>query len=336
MKVKITIQPVRYENEQLILLDQRKIPFKEEYLTLNHLTEIAEAIKSMIVRGAPAIGVTGAYGYVIGIREGLPESRVYEELLNTRPTAVNLRNALEEMRKTYEKFRQFPDKVISALEKQAHKIFMSEREKELKMGEIGASLLPADSVVITHCNTGALATTGWGTALGVIRSAHYSGKKIFVWVDETRPRLQGARLTAWELVKEGIPHKLIADNSASYVMKNFKIDAIFVGADRIALNGDTANKIGTYQLAISAKFHGVPFYIVAPTSTIDPMAKSGRDIPIEERDESEVKQIDSCSIAPEETPAFNPAFDVTPAELITGGIITEKGLSKFPFRELEE
>ncbi len=336
MKTQVKIEPVRYENGTLKIIDQRSLPEKEEFLTLTHLTEVVEAIKKMMVRGAPAIGIAGAFGYVIGIKEGLPETRVYNELINTRPTAVNLRNALEIMRKIWNSKRQFPAEIIPSLEEGANNLFIKEREKEFKMGQIGAAVLPEDSIVITHCNTGALATTGWGTALGVIRNAHYSGKRIFVWVDETRPRLQGTRLTAWELTKEKIPHKIISDNAASFVMKNFRVDAVFVGADRIALNGDTANKIGTYQLAISAKYHNIPFYIVAPTSTIDTMAQDGSAIPIEERDEEEIKKIDNCIIAPSSSSAFNPAFDITPAELITGGIVTEKGLSKFPFRELKE
>ncbi len=336
MKYTIKIQPVSYENGKLSILDQRLIPHEEKYVEMTHLTEVVRAIKTMMVRGAPAIGITGAYGYILGIKEGLPEGRVYSELLNTRPTAVNLKNALDLMRRTWQETRSNPHQMIDRLEETANAIFQSEREKELKMGEIGASLLPDDPVVLTHCNTGALATTGWGTALGVIRTAFSMNKNIFVWVDETRPRLQGARLTAWELVKEGIPHRLIADNSASFVMRNNKIDAILVGADRIALNGDTANKIGTYQIAIAAKYHSIPFYIVAPTSTIDRFASTGNDIPIEEREAEEVKQVGECQIAPEETQVYNPAFDVTPAELITGGIITERGLSKFPFEELKE
>ena len=334
---KIKINPIKYENGKLIILDQRELPQNEKYETLNRLSDVTFAIKEMMIRGAPAIGLTAAYGYIIGIKEGLPEEKIFNTLLSTRPTAVNLYNALLLMREEWKKWRsKQPDILIPKLEEVANELFEKERKRELSMGEIGNGILPQQPNVITHCNTGALATTGWGTALGVIRTAFYSGKDIFVWVDETRPRLQGARLTAWELVKEGIPHKIIADNAASFVMKKFKIDAIFVGADRVALNGDTANKIGTYQLAISAKYHKVPLYVVAPTSTIDSEIENGKEIIIEERGEEEIKKVGNCPIAPEESEVFNPAFDVTPAELISGGIITEKGLSRYPFEELRE
>ena len=337
MKINIKIEPVKFREGKIILLDQRTIPEEEKYIEITNFRDVPVAIKDMIVRGAPAIGVTAAFGYVMGIKEGISEEEVFSILLNTRPTAVNLKNTLKIMRETWSKNNLLSrEKLIEKLTEKAKEIFNTEREREFKMSEIGASLLPEKATVLTHCNTGALATTGWGTALGVIRTAHYSGREIFVWVDETRPRLQGARLTSWELSKEGIPHRIIADNAASFVMKNNRINAIIVGADRIAINGDTANKIGTYQLAISAKYHSVPFYVVAPLSTIDPGISNGSEIPIEFRDEREVKWVGNCRVAPEESRGYNPAFDVTPAELITGGIITEKGISKYPFTELKE
>ena len=331
----ILIEPIKIYPDRLELLDQRELPFKEKYLSIKKIKKVADAIQNMTVRGAPAIGITAAYGYYCGIREGLPEERVFQMLFNTRPTAVNLVNSLERMRQIFKAERDgSPKNLFAKLYSEVLSIFNDERTSEFKMAEFGNEVIKKNSNIMTHCNTGALATTGWGTALGVIRSAHYSGKNIFVWADETRPRLQGARLTVWELEKENIPYKLISDTASSFVMKNKKIDVILVGADRIALNGDTANKIGTYQIAIAAKYHNIPFYIVAPMSTVDKNALTGDDIPIEERDKQEVLKPVGCDIALPETEVFNPAFDITPSGLITG-IITDKGIISYPFDKLK-
>jgi len=333
---KILIEPIRFSDIKLELLDQRLLPFKEKYVDIARLKDTADAISDMVVRGAPAIGITAAYGYYQGIKEGLPEERVFNILYKTRPTAVNLLNSLERMRKVYCIYRdKTPEILMKMLFKEIKNVFDDERSSEFKMAEYGNSLIKEGYNVLTHCNTGALATTGWGTALGVIREAKYSGKRVFVWVDETRPRLQGAKLTVWELEKEQIPYKLISDTASSFVMKNKKIDIIFVGADRIALNGDTANKIGTYQVAIAAKYHKIPFYVVAPMSTVDKNALTGNDLPIEERDKEEVLKAGDCEITLSNTTVFNPAFDITPSELISG-IITDKGIILPPFKELKE
>jgi len=325
MPLSDVLKPFYWQKGQLKLLDQRLLPLKEDWKILRNYQEVAKAIKEMIVRGAPAIGCVAAYGFVLGVKyNGENWEKVYHTLKNTRPTAVNLFNVLEEMK---EAFLRKED-----IEKKAKEI----EERELiackKMGEEGNKLIPYKAKILTHCNTGALATAGWGTALGVIRSAHYSGKNIFVWVDETRPYLQGARLTAWELVKEKIPHKIITDNSAGFLMQRREVDLVIVGADTITLNGDVANKIGTYTLAILAQFHKIPFYVVAPTSSFNFHLEKGEEIIIEKRDEQEVKQCGGCPVAPKESPAENYSFDITPASLITA-IITEKGVIEKPNRE---
>ena len=306
-----------WKGDHLLLLDQRRLPHEEVWLELRDHRQVAEAIKSMAVRGAPAIGCTAAYGFVLGIRSGERPEDVYQVLRNTRPTAYNLFWALDRM---MEAFRSGKD-----LEREAVSIEREDYEANRRMGELGKELIPEGANILTHCNTGALATAGWGTALGVIRSAHYAGKKIHVWVDETRPYLQGARLTAWELLKEGIPHRLITDSTAGFLMKRGLVDLVIVGADRITARGDVANKIGTYALSVLAEEHGVPFYVVAPSSTFDLSIESGEEIPIEERCEEELKNCGGHSIAPKETPALHLAFDVTPAENITA-IITERGV----------
>ena len=306
-----------WKGDHLLLLDQRKLPHEEVWLELRDHRQVAEAIKSMAVRGAPAIGCTAAYGFVLGIRSGERPEDVYQVLRNTRPTAYNLFWALDRM---MEALRSGKD-----LEREAVSIEREDYEANKKMGEFGKELIPEGARILTHCNTGALATAGWGTALGVIRSAHYAGKRIHVWVDETRPYLQGARLTAWELLKEGIPHRLITDSTAGFLMKRGLVDLVIVGADRITARGDVANKIGTYALSVLAEEHGVPFYVVAPSSTFDLSIESGEEIPIEERCEEELKNCGGHSIAPKETPALHLAFDVTPAENITA-IITERGV----------
>jgi len=314
------VKPFYWKEDKLLLLDQRRLPHEEVWLELKTYEEVAKAIKEMAVRGAPAIGCTAAYGFVLGVKvQGEEPEKVYETLKNTRPTAYNLFWALERMMKALEKGKD--------IEGEAKEIEREDYEANKRMGEIGSQVVPQNAKILTHCNTGALATAGWGTALGVIRSAHYRGKNIFVWVDETRPYLQGARLTAWELVKENIPHKIITDSTAGFLMKRGMVDIVIVGADRITARGDVANKIGTYTLAVLCKEHGIPFYVAAPTSTIDPNIQSGEEIIIEERSPEEVKTCGGCVIAPRKSDALHLAFDITPAELITG-IITEKGIFK--------
>jgi len=313
------IKAFRWESGKLLLLDQRKLPEVEEWVVLEDHLQTAQAIKDMMVRGAPAIGCVAAYGFLMGVRKGEDPKVVYETLKNTRPTAYNLFYALNRMMEAYERGED--------LEATARAIEEEDYLANKRMAQFGNELIPKNARILTHCNTGALATAGYGTALGVIREAHYSNKSIFVWVDETRPYLQGSRLTAWELSKENIPHKIITDSTAGFLMKKGLVDCVIVGADRITKRGDVANKIGTYALSVLAKVHGIPFYVVAPSSTIDPNIESGEDIPIEERPEEEVKTFRNCQFAPKESPALHLAFDITPAENITA-IITEKGIWK--------
>jgi methylthioribose-1-phosphate isomerase len=313
------IKAFRWESGKLLLLDQRKLPEVEEWVILEDHLQTAQAIKDMMVRGAPAIGCVAAYGFLMGVRKGEDPKVVYEVLKNTRPTAYNLFYALNRMMEAYERGED--------LEATARAIEEEDYLANKKMAQIGNELIPKNARIHTHCNTGALATAGYGTALGVIREAHYSKKSIFVWVDETRPYLQGSRLTAWELSKENIPHKIITDSTAGFLMKKGLVDCVIVGADRITKRGDVANKIGTYALSVLAKVHGIPFYVVAPSSTIDPNIERGEDIPIEERSEEEVKTFKNCQFAPNDSPALHLAFDITPAENITA-IITEKGIWK--------
>ncbi|WP_340689921.1 S-methyl-5-thioribose-1-phosphate isomerase [Hydrogenobacter thermophilus] len=305
-----------WKDDHLLLLDQRELPQREVWLELRDHKAVAKAIKEMAVRGAPAIGCVAAYGFVLGVKKEDPQ-KVYEILKSTRPTAYNLFWALDRMMRALKEGRDITEEAIS--------IEREDYEANRRMGEIGSQFIDDGMRVLTHCNTGALATAGWGTALGVIRSAHYSGKRIHIFVNETRPYMQGARLTAWELLKEGIPHTLITDMTAGFLMKRGLIDAVFVGADRITKRGDVANKIGTYTLSVLAKTHNIPFYVVAPTSTFDPNMESGEDVPIEERSEEEVKSFKGCHFSPKETKALHIAFDITPAENITA-IITEKGI----------
>jgi len=314
-----------WKEGKLLILNQLKLPQTEEWIEATDYLRVARAIKDMEVRGAPAIGCVAAYGFVLGVKynKETPQ-KVYETLKNTRPTAVNLFWALDRMMKTLQEARD--------IEEEAKLIEREDYENNRKLGEHGAKLIKPNSRVLTHCNTGALATAGWGTALGVIRSAHYSGKNIFVWVDETRPYLQGSRLTAWELLKEKIPHKIITDNTAGFLMKKGLVDAVIVGADRITLRGDVANKIGTYTLAILAKKHKIPFYVAAPLSTFDTELYSGEDIPIEERSPEEVKNCFGCPIAPDGSDALHLGFDITPAELVDA-IITERGIIGKPNEE---
>lgn len=308
-----------WKGDHLLLLDQRELPKREVWLELKDHKDVARAIKDMAVRGAPAIGCVAAYGFVLGVRKGFDPREVYETLKNTRPTAYNLFWALERMLSAYNSGED--------IEEEAKNIEIEDYEANRRMGEIGNELIPEEARILTHCNTGALATAGWGTALGVIRSAHYAGKRITVWVDETRPYLQGSRLTAWELLKENIPHRIITDSTAGFLMSRGLVDLVILGADRITARGDVANKIGTYSLSVLAKEHGIPFYVAAPSSTFDLAINSGKDIPIEERSEEELKSCLGVEIAPEGSPAIHIAFDVTPAENITA-IITEKGIIK--------
>ena len=308
------VEPLRWKGKALEILDQRLLPGKKKYLTCRTAEQVAKAIKDMAVRGAPAIGCAAAFGVVLG--KGSPRS--FDVLSKSRPTAVNLFWALERMKKAQD------------LEAEAKAIFAEDLAANRAMGDLGADLIPDRARVMTHCNTGALATAGYGTALGVIRSS--KNKRITVIANETRPYLQGARLTAWELVQEGIPCTLVTDNMAGHLMSRGEVDVIVVGADRIAANGDTANKIGTYPLAVLAKRHSIPFYVVAPLSTFDPKISSGRDIPIEERPADEVTGYRQTRWAPKGVRVRNPAFDVTPAELITG-IVCEKGVILAPNAE---
>ncbi len=318
------VKAFRWTGKELLILDQRKLPSEEEWFVAKTYKDVGFAIKEMLVRGAPAIGCVSAYGFLLGIREGEDPLRVANYLKSTRPTAVNLFWAVDRMMKAYREGRDMGEEAI-LIEKEDY-------ENNKRMGEIGNSLIPEKARILTHCNTGALATAGWGTALGVIRSAHESGKDIFVWVDETRPYLQGARLTAWELVREEIPHKLIVDSCAGFLMKEGVVDIVLVGADRITRKGDVVNKIGTYTLSVLAKEHGIPFYVAAPLSTFDLNIREGNHVTIEERGEGEIKNFNERLIAPGETGVFNPAFDVVPAENISA-IITEKGIIENPDEE---
>jgi len=334
-----TFRSIEWKGDRLVLLDQRNLPEQTAYLELKTAEEVAKAISQMIVRGAPAIGVAAAYGIVLCVQKlskddnPLERLRKADEILrSSRPTAVNLFWALDRMKRIWDQFSGSSEELKILLEKEAIKIENEDVEMNKQIAKNGAQLVPFGAKIIHHCNTGSLATVDYGTALGVIRYAHEIGKKIHVFLDETRPRLQGARLSAWELKELGIPHTIIVDGASGLVMKRFKVDLVLVGADRIAANGDTANKIGTYNLAIVAKHHNVPFYVVAPTSTIDLKTPTGENIPIEERSADEVRRVGSTLVAPQESSVFNPAFDVTPAQLISG-IITEKGIVYPPFEE---
>ncbi|MGA9033518.1 MAG: S-methyl-5-thioribose-1-phosphate isomerase [Sulfuricaulis sp.] len=333
------IRAVEWENGRLKLIDQRILPGKFEHLYLDHLPESAKAITDMVVRGAPAIGVTAAYAVVLAARDRYKENRNgWHEaiqadlnlLAEARPTAVNLRWAVEHMRGLIN--AGIAGDPVPRLLAEAQRIHAEDIAANRRMGELGAGLIEPGSGVLTHCNTGALATGGYGTALGVVRAGYAAGKIKSVFADETRPWLQGARLTAWELVQEGIPATLIADSAATYLMKQGKVAWVIVGADRIAANGDTANKIGTYMTAVAARHHGVKFMVVAPTSTVDMNTPDGSAIPIETRAESEVLNYGGMRTSPEGARAWNPAFDITPAELIDA-IVTEKGVVKNPTRD---
>ena len=329
------LRPIRYQNGVLSLLDQRKLPAEEVWNDYTDYLAVAEAIRSMVVRGAPAIGITAAFGACLGARDIQAEDshdfaeafeKICDELNATRPTAVNLAWALDRMKRLMRANLNQPVANLKiGLEYEAMAIFEEDLRINMAMGQLGQQLLAEQTRVLTHCNAGALATGGYGTALGVIRAAVNAGKQITVLADETRPFLQGARLTAWELQRDQIPVTLICDNMAGYLMHLGGVDCIIVGADRVAANGDVANKIGTYSLAVLAREHNIPFYVAAPLSTIDMSLKDGSEIPIEQRDSREVSHIADNQLSPEGVGIFNPAFDITPARFITA-IITERGI----------
>ncbi len=331
-----------WENGKLKLLDQTRLPAEVEYIECKNFQEVAEAIKSMKVRGAPAIGVAAAYGIALAAYEykGNQSCKLIEEVLKafsvlgqTRPTAVNLFWALDRMLAVAKKYREdVPGKIQSKLLEEALKIHKEDVETNKRLGAEGEKLVPERAAILTHCNAGSLATAGYGTALGVIRSAYRKGKVRRVYIDETRPLLQGARLTAWEMLKEEIPSTLIVDGMAAFIMQQEKVDMVVVGADRVAANGDVANKVGTYGLAVLARHHGRPFYVAAPLSTIDLNIKTGHEIPIEERDPDEVVAFMGTNIAPKGIGVYNPAFDLTP-HMFINGIITEEGVVTPPFEE---
>lgn len=339
------IKTIEWTNEGISMLDQRLLPTEEKYLMLRSYEEVAEAIKKMVVRGAPAIGVSAAMGLALGANQSVGTSVADLEddfdymckvMGETRPTAVNLFWAIERMRARFRREKavtQDPLQIKARLVEEALAIFHEDIEANRALGKFGGELLADGDTVLTHCNAGALATAGdYGTALGVVRGAIAAGKHIAVIADETRPFLQGLRLTAWELAKDNIPVTVITDNMAGHVMKSGKINAVVVGADRIAANGDAANKIGTYMVAVLARKHDIPFYVAAPISTLDLTLKSGDEIPIEERDPKEVTHIKEHQLAPDGVGVQNPAFDVTPNDLITA-IITDKGIARAPYVE---
>lgn len=333
---------IEWQNNSVVMIDQRLLPNEEVYRTYTDFLEVAEAIKEMVVRGAPAIGVAAAMGIALGAsdikakeRKGFVKAfeHICKIMASTRPTAVNLFWAIDRMKRIVkENPRLSANELKQRLVQEAKNIHKQDIEINKRMGRFGSKLIKNKATILTHCNAGALATAGYGTALGVIRAAVEEGKKIKVFADETRPFLQGSRLTAWELMKDGIDTTLITDNMSGYMMKKGLIDAVIVGADRIAANGDVANKIGTYSVAILAKEHKIPFYVAAPISTIDLKIKNGDKIPIEERNRREVTHIKDISIAPTGIKIKNPAFDVTPNRLITA-IITERGIARNPFEK---
>jgi methylthioribose-1-phosphate isomerase len=339
------IKTVEWTDEGVRMLDQRLLPTEEKYLMLRSYEEVAQAIKQMIVRGAPAIGVSAAMGLALGASQSVGTSvadlefdfdYMCDVMSATRPTAVNLFWAIERMRDALRRAKAETGEVEEIKKRlviEARKIFDDDILANRSLGKFGGELIADGSTVLTHCNAGALATAGdYGTALGVIRGARDAGKRVAVIADETRPFLQGARLTAWELQKDEIPVTLITDNMAGHVMKQGKVDAVVVGADRIAANGDTANKIGTYMVAVLAKRHDIPFYVAAPISTIDLKCPSGEEIPIEERDTREITHVREYQLAPAGIEVHNPAFDVTPNDLIAA-IITDKGVARASYTE---
>jgi methylthioribose-1-phosphate isomerase len=334
----MAVKTIEWKNDRVIMLDQRLLPHREVYRVCRDYHQVAEAIRAMVIRGAPAIGVAAAMGVALGALRAPPKTfdsafeRMLAALGKTRPTAVNLFWALQRMRDVYSRRRsQGVDAVKRALKEEAQKIYKEDIAANRQLGKHGAALLRNARRIMTHCNAGALATAGYGTALGVVRALKESGRELEIFVNETRPFLQGARLTAWELKKEKIPATLITDNMAGYLMQTGNIDAVVVGCDRVAANGDVANKIGTYTLAVLAQRHGIPFYVAGPTSSIDIECPCGKDIPIEQRDPREVSHIFGKALAPTGIKVFNPAFDVTAQELVSA-IITEKGVIHPPYQ----
>ncbi|MFH1138578.1 MAG: S-methyl-5-thioribose-1-phosphate isomerase [Pseudomonadota bacterium] len=335
------IRPIEWQDDQVLMLDQRFLPWKEEWFRCRTYKDVAKGIKVMVIRGAPAIGVAAAMGLALGalslkIKDApkfLAElAKIKDYLAAQRPTAVNLAWALNRMERLAASMADRPvEEIKAALTAEAKAMHEEDIAINRMIGKNGAALVPDEATILTHCNAGALATGGYGTALGVVRAAVEAGKKILVLADETRPFLQGARLTAWELQKDGIPVKVITDNMAGHFLKSGAIDLVVVGADRIAANGDTANKIGTYGVAVLAKENNVPFYVAAPLSTVDLSTRSGTDIPIEERPAAEITHVRGNRITPEGVEVLHPAFDVTPNKYITG-IITEKGVARKPFK----
>ncbi len=343
--MKLNIIPVKWSDAGVEMLDQRLLPNEEKWLTLKTYDEVAAGIKDMVVRGAPAIGVSAAYGIALGVKQfvgtnvdDLEDELNYicDEIGKTRPTAVNLFWAIDRMKRTFAAAKDSGKNITEIkqiLIDDAKAIHEEDIESQRLIAQFGGELLENDSVVLTHCNAGALATGGvWGTALGVIRGAVDQGKTVSVYADETRPYLQGARLTAWELMQDDIPVTLITDNMSGHIMKKGEIHAVVVGSDRIAANGDVANKIGTYMVAVLAKRHGIPFYVAAPLSTVDMNCPTGEEIPIEERDRREITHVKDIQLAPEGVGISNYAFDVTPNDLVTA-IITEKGVARAPYIE---
>ncbi|MGA9039615.1 MAG: S-methyl-5-thioribose-1-phosphate isomerase [Terriglobales bacterium] len=336
------IQTLEWTDKGVRFIDQTKLPMEETYVTCRTYEQVADVIRDMVVRGAPAIGVAAAMGIALGVQKSKAENggdlkrdfdQICEVIGKTRPTAVNLFWAIRRMREKFETLRVRPiPQIKQTLIEEAKRMHAEDIAANQAMGRHGATLMPASGGVLTHCNAGALATAGYGTALGVIRAAFEQGKKIHVYADETRPFLQGSRLTAWELMKDGIPTTVISDNMSGAMMKQGKIQAIVVGADRIAANGDVANKIGTYTVAVLAKEHGIPFYVAAPISTVDLETPDGSKIPIEQRNPREVTHIAGQQMVPDGVGIENPAFDVTPAKFVTA-IVTERGIARAPYEE---
>ena len=335
---------IEWKDDAVVMIDQRKLPTAEVYVTCKTAKEVAKAITTMVIRGAPAIGVAAAMGIALGMRRSTATGtkqfvtefqRVCDLMAATRPTAVNLFWAIDRMKKTFAEAAQrgfSVDELKVRLEDEARAIHDEDIQSCRTMGAHGAALVPESARILTHCNAGALATAGYGTALGVIRAAAEQGKRIAVLADETRPFLQGARLTAWELVKDGIETTVITDSMAASMMRLKEVDLVVVGADRIAANGDVANKIGTYGVAVLAREHGIPFYVAAPLSTIDLGTPDGSRIPIEERNGREVTHVGASRLTPEGARIRNPAFDVTPSKYVTA-IITERGIARAPYEE---
>jgi methylthioribose-1-phosphate isomerase len=332
------------EPDAVVMIDQRKLPADEIYVRCRSAADVARAIKTMVIRGAPAIGVAAAMGIALGMRKSKATGtqkfaaefyRACELMEGTRPTAVNLFWAIDRLKRAFAEAAASGasvEQIKDRLDREADAIHDEDLASCRAIGAHGADVVPADAKILTHCNAGALATAGYGTALGVIRGAVERGKQVAVFADETRPFLQGARLTAWELVRDGIPTTIIADNMAAALMRQGRVNFVVVGADRIAANGDTANKIGTYGVAVLAREHGVPFYVAAPLSTIDLKTPDGTTIPIEERSAREVTHIGGARLAPDGAAVWNPAFDVTPHQLIAG-IITDRGVFRPPYLE---